>query len=65
MAVVQYGRLDPAHPQQWDAAGMWNRWRLVHGQELYNVEADPGQEHDVAAEHPEVVRKMRAHYQAW
>ncbi|MHC4176882.1 MAG: arylsulfatase [Planctomycetota bacterium] len=65
MAVVQYGGLDPTHPQKWDSAVLWNRWRLVRGKELYSVEADPGQERDVASEHPDVVGVMRAHYQAW
>jgi len=65
MAVVQYGGLDPTRPQKWDAAVLWNRWRLVGGKELYEVEKDPGQEHDVAGEHPEVVRKMRERYEAW
>jgi len=65
MAVVQYGGLDPTRPQKWDAAVLWNRWRLVGGKELYELGNDPGQEHDVAGEQPEVVRKMREHYESW
>jgi arylsulfatase A-like enzyme len=65
MLVVQYGGLRQADPQKWDAAVLWNQWRLVNGEELYDVKADPGQANNVAAGHPEVVRKMRRHYETW
>ena len=44
---------------------MTERWRLVNGTELYDLDADPGQEFDVAAEHPQVVEDYRARYEAW
>jgi len=44
---------------------MTRRWRLVHGKELYDIKADPGQRHDIAAEHPEVVRELRAALDVW
>ena len=65
MLVVQYGGLDPSQPQRWDSAVLWNRWRLVKGDELYDLDGDPGQTENVAGGHPDVVRKMRAHYDAW
>jgi arylsulfatase A-like enzyme len=65
MAVVQYGGLIETDPKKWDAAVLWNRWRLVGGEELYDVAADPGQARDVAAAHPDVVRRMRDHYESW
>jgi arylsulfatase A-like enzyme len=65
MLVVQYGGLERADPQKWDATVMWNRWRLVTGKELYDIQADPGQKNDVAADHPDILGKMRDHYQAW
>jgi hypothetical protein len=37
----------------------------VNGCELYDIAADPGQQHNVAAEHPELVKRMQAHYGAW
>lgn len=40
------------------------RWRMVND-ELYDIEADPGQRRDVAAEHPDVVKALRAAYEAW
>ena len=43
------------------------RWKLVHvpkpggGEDrLYDLRADPGETQDVAGEHPEVVKRMRA-----
>ena len=69
MTVVQYG-----HPNEAPAFGrtgkdvasvLWGRWRLVNGGELYDIAADPGQAHDVAAAHPGVAARMRDHYEAW
>jgi len=44
---------------------MTRRWRLVNGAALYDIGADPGQEHDVAAGHPGVVEELRAAHEAW
>ena len=40
------------------------KWRLV-GNQLYDIENDPGENTDVSAEHPQVVAKMRAAYDVW
>lgn len=40
------------------------KWRLVEN-ELFDLEADPGEENDVAADHPKIVAKMKAAYDAW
>lgn len=61
MLVVQYGQI----PKKWDSCVIWNSWRLVHGAELYDIKADPGQAADVAAKYPAVVARMKAHYEAW
>lgn len=61
MLVVQYGQ----RPVKNDACVMWNKWRLVKGTELYDLKSDPGQAKDVAAQYPEVAKKMQAHYDAW
>ncbi len=54
------------NPVPWrKCAVMTKRWRLINGQELYDIAADPGQKHDVAAEHPDVVRSLRRAYQRW
>lgn len=53
-------------PEKWrKSAAMSQRWRLINGAELYDMENDPGQEEDVAAEHPEVVDRLRRAYEAW
>jgi len=36
-----------------------------HPFELYDLEEDPGETQDLAAEHPEVVARLRAEYAAW
>ena len=48
------------------------RWHLVSpgapaekAWQLYDVPADPGEQHDVAAEHAEVVRELDAAYDRW
>ncbi|HTU89749.1 MAG TPA: arylsulfatase [Gemmataceae bacterium] len=61
MLVVQYGQ----RPEKWDGAVMWNKWRLVKGKELYDLRSDLGQKKNVAAEHPDIVKKMRDHYEKW
>jgi arylsulfatase B len=43
---------------------MTDRWRLINGEELYDVDEDPGQEVDVAAEHPQIREQLRAAYEA-
>ena len=68
MLVVQYGRQpQPAFipVAEGDAAVMWNRWRLVAGKELFDLESDPGQKNDVAAAHPQIVARLRGHYERW
>ncbi len=52
-------------PEKWKGTVMTERWRLVGGKELYDIDADPGQKKDVAAEHPEVVGRLRAAYENW
>jgi arylsulfatase A-like enzyme len=33
--------------------------------ELYDLESDPGEEHNIAEQHPELVERMHAEYLAW
>jgi arylsulfatase A-like enzyme len=62
MLVVQYSR---AKLTKYESCVIWNQWRLVHGTELYDVRADRGQKNDLAAEHPDVAKKMKDHYEKW
>jgi arylsulfatase len=59
--VVQYGQI----PKKFDACVIWGKWRLVKGDELYDIEADRAQKMNVADKHPEVVRAMRDYYESW
>ena len=53
-------------PRKWkDSAVCTDRWRLVRGEELYDIVADPGQTDDIAADHPDVVADLRVAYEAW
>lgn len=40
-------------------------WRLINGRALYDLRADPEQRSDVAAQHPDVVARLRADYESW
>ena len=42
-----------------------SRWRLVGGNELYDIKADPSQRTDVAEQHPQVVSRLRGEYEDW
>jgi arylsulfatase len=64
--VVQYGEQPNGRALlKWDSAVMRGKWRLVHGKELFDLRSDPGQEKDVASQHPEIVRSLRDHYEKW
>jgi hypothetical protein len=55
-----------AYPVKWrKSSTMSQRWRLINGVELYDLEADPEQRRDVAADHPGVVAWLREGYEAW
>jgi arylsulfatase len=72
--VVQYR----VSGEPWDpAVVMWGKWRLLKSKagrkpqdpnaalELYHVGRDPGQQTNVAAQHPDIVEAMAAHYETW
>jgi arylsulfatase A len=40
-------------------------YNLVNGKELYDIENDPGEQNDVAEQHPEIVAELRTAYEAW
>jgi hypothetical protein len=61
MFVVQYGQT----LKKYDSCIVWGKWRLVGGEELYDVEADRAQQANVATRHPDVVSAMRAFYDRW
>ena len=62
------GEVNEGHrtgPVYGNAAVMWNKWRFVNGKELYDIEADPGQQKDVADQHPDVVTRLSSYYHQW
>lgn len=75
MLVINYSRMphklshfapdNPAVPKRDGAAVLWKRWRLIEDRELYNLDADPLQERNVIAQHPDVAAAMRARLDAW
>ena len=72
MLFVQYGHAQSQRDHyEWERTGqgnaavLWNRWRLVDSEELYQLDDDPGQASNVADEHSDVVAKMRARYETW
>jgi len=53
-------------PIKWrKSATMTDRWRLVNGEELYDIRPDPEQRVDVADQHPAVVETLRGEYERW
>jgi len=55
-----------AHPLKWrKSCVMRGRWRLVNRNELYDIQTDPLQGENVAAQHPETVEELRAEYETW
>ncbi|MFI3249019.1 MAG: arylsulfatase [Rikenellaceae bacterium] len=54
------------NPVKWrKSATMGDYWRLINGEELYDLRDDKMQERDIAAENPEVVAWLRTAYEAW
>ncbi|WP_020531863.1 arylsulfatase [Flexithrix dorotheae] len=53
-------------PEKWrQSATMKGTWRLVNGKELYDISKDPGQDKDVAKDHPQMVKDLRSDYEKW
>ena len=53
-------------PIKWRKSSvMTDQYRLINGKELYDINADRGQNRDIAGEHPGVVKRMRDFYDEW
>lgn len=65
MLVTQFSRMNAPYPKKGDACVMWRRWRLIGDQELYDVSQDLAQEKNIVDDHPQVVARMREHYEQW
>jgi len=54
------------YPEKWrKSAVMTDRWRLINGQELYDIKADSVQKDNVADANPQIVEKLRKSYEDW
>jgi len=63
--VIQYGNRETS-AVRWDhAIVLWDKWRLVGPEKLYNIANDPHQDDNVIARFPEVARAMQEHYERW
>lgn len=63
--VIQYqgGPYFKKQPEPWKySCVLKDGWRLIDGKELYNVGKDPAQRKDVSADHPQIVKELRALY---
>lgn len=61
---IQWHRGDRPEPFR-GAMTRDQRWKLIGGRELYDLARDPAERDDVSAEHPEIVARLRADYEAW
>ncbi|MHC4326254.1 MAG: hypothetical protein ACYSUX_18440, partial [Planctomycetota bacterium] len=53
-------------PEKWRRSSvMTDQWRLIDGEELYDIKKDAGQENNIADKHPEIVAYLRDEYEAW
>jgi arylsulfatase A-like enzyme len=54
------------YPIKWRLSSvMKDKWRLICGRELYDIEADPEQRRDIAVSRPEIVAELRKDYETW
>ena len=67
-SVIQYGHSNEGvwgYTDPRERAVLWKQWRLVYGEELFDIERDPGQLENVADKHPDVVARMLGYYDQW
>ena len=63
MFVVQYG--GRIKPKKYYSCVVYNNWRLVGENELYDLSSDPGQKENIIKDFPDVASKMQAYYEEW
>ena len=57
-------QLQPGRPRKWrDSAVLKNRWRLINGEELYDIEKDPAQHDSLAAANGHKLAELREEYE--
>ena len=63
--VGRWGRGQAEQAKYRNCSVFNSRFRLVENKQLFDYRTDPGEKTDVAAEHPDVVAKLRAAYDQW
>lgn len=54
------------NPIKWkDSCVMRDKWRLINGKELYNIENDPEQRNDISQLYPDLLDTMKEDYNKW
>jgi arylsulfatase A-like enzyme len=48
-----------------DCSARTQQYKLVNGRELYDLAADPGEQHDISRDRPEIAAKLRKETQNW
>jgi arylsulfatase A-like enzyme len=61
---LQWHRGDAPRPFE-NSAVITQRYKLVNGKELYDLEADTNESTDIAASQSNIVRQLRMSYEAW
>jgi len=71
--LFQGKEVERSKPLFWEHEGnravRWGKWKLVAKNrrpwELYNMEYDRSELHDLSSQYPQIVEKLRAAYQTW
>jgi arylsulfatase A-like enzyme len=65
MFVVQYSKDNSDEDYKYSGSIIWDKWRLVLGNELYDLKNDLAQTTNVASQNPDVLNAMKAFYEDW
>ena len=63
--VIQYSFGETSGSKWNRAIVLWNKWRLVGPDELYDLKEDPHQDNNVYKVYPQMAEAMKAHYEKW
>jgi len=63
MFMVHYG--GRIRPVKYEGCLIWNQWRLLKGEELYDIRTDLAQTRNLANQYPDVLARMKAFEDQW
>ncbi len=63
--VVQFAKDNSDEDYKYSGSIVWNKWRLVLGNELYDLTNDLSQTTNVAPQNPDVVNAIKTFYEEW